>query len=204
MSNRCNRVPRFTSTLTEPPSAPYVGLSLKAVFMGAVLVIVVCLVVTYAELVIAHIQIGFLQMPPVVIGVFFFLLLLSNGLRAIKRRIGLSAPDMVTIYCMMLVASMVSSRGIMEKVVPLLVVPNYFANPTNRWQNLFYPHIRRWFVPFDPSAGPGQFVAVRFYERLRAGESIPWDLWITPILAWGFLVSLVVFAFLCITAILRK
>ena len=172
--------------------------------VGLVLVAAVCFVVSYAELVVASIQIGFLQMPPAVIGIFFFLVLLNRGMRRIKQRFGLSAGELMMIYCMMLVAAMISSRGVMEKIIPLLVTPNYFANPANRWRELFFPHIKKWLVAFDPQGEAGQFAASRFFEGLRAGESIPWEAWVVPLAVWGILVLLVVFAFLCLATILRR
>lgn len=172
--------------------------------LGLALVGVVCVVVSYAELVAMSIQIGFLQMPPVVIGIFFFIALVNRGMQRLRSRFGLSAGELMTMYCMMLVASMVSSRGIMEKLIPLLTAPNYFANPANRWKELYYPHIKQWLVPFDPGGGAQQFSAIRFYERLRAGEAIPWEVWVIPLAVWGILVLLVIFAFLCLATILRR
>lgn len=151
-----------------------------------------------------RIQIGFLQMPPAVIGLFFFIVLLNRLMRRLRTKLSLSAAELVMIYCMMLVASMISSRGIMEKIIPLLVTPNYFANNTNRWAELFYPHIKKWLVPFDPQGPAQQFVSVRFYERLRAGELVPWGAWALPLAAWGVLVLCIVFAFLCLATILRR
>ena len=180
------------------------GISFRAIVVGLVLVAAICFIVSYAELVIARIQIGFLQMPPAVIGIFFFLVLVNRCMQRIKQKLGLSAGELMMVYCMMLVASMVASRGIMEKILPLLVTPNYFANVTNRWRQLFYPHIKKWLVPFDPQGDVQQFVSQRFYERLRAGEGIPWDLWAPSLLAWGVLVLLIVFAFLCLATILRR
>ena len=180
------------------------GISFRAIVIGLVLVVAVCFIVTWAELVNGKIQIGFLQMPPVAIGMLFFVILVSRGLRSVKRKLGLSPAELMMMYCMMLVAAMISSRGIMEKIIPLLPTTNYFANSTNRWADLFYPHLKKWMVPFDPAGQPQQLVAVRFWERLRDGEHVPWDLWAIPLLAWGTLVLLVIFAFLCLAAILRR
>ena len=186
------------------PAPPRSGLSARAIIIGLVFVAVTCFVVTWGELVIARIQIGFLQMPPAVIGMFFMMMLVNKGMKRIKRRLALTAGELMMIYCMMLVAAMISSRGIMEKILPTLLTPNYFANATNRWQEMFYPHIKKWLVPFDPQGGPQQLVSLRFWERLRAGETIPWNLWITPLAAWGALVLIVIFAFLCLATILRR
>lgn len=193
---------------TEPASrdglAGRTGISLRAMLIGLILVALVCFVVSYAELVLMSIQIGFLQMPPAVIGIFFFLLLLNKGMQRIRRAFGLSAGELMMIYCMMLAASMISSRGIMEKIIPLLVTPSYFANVANRWQELFYPHMKSWMVPFDLQNPDDRFNAQRFFEGLRAGEAIPWGAWMVPLAAWGILVLLVIFAFLCLATILRR
>lgn len=180
------------------------GISVRALFIGIFLVVVVCFIVSYAELVIGRIQVGFLQMPPAAIGIFFFVVLLNKCLHRIAARFALNAAELIMIYCMIIVAAMVCSRGILEKIIPLLVTPNYFANPSNRWHDLFYPHIKKWLVPFDPELGPGQSPAIRFFEGLRAGETIPWHAWSVPLLAWGVLILLVIFAFLCMATILRR
>ena len=172
--------------------------------LGVVFVAITCFIVCYAELIIGRIQIGFLQMPPAAIGIFFFLVLLNRGMQRVRRRFGLSAAELLMIYCMMLVAAMISSRGVLEKLIPVLVTPIYFANPANRWQNLYFPYIKKWMVAFDPQGGPNQPVATDFFERLREGHSIPWGLWVIPLAAWGALVLLILFAFLCLASILRK
>lgn len=172
--------------------------------LGLVLVAITCCVVCYAELVTGRIQIGFLQMPPAVIGMFFFLVLANRAIVSLGRRLALSARETLMIYCMMLVAAMVASRGVLEKLIPLLVTPDYFANSSNEWQTIFFPHIRKWMVAFDPKGGVEQYSAKRFFEGVRVGEAIPWNDWIVPLAAWGALVLLVIFAFLCLATILRK
>jgi len=180
------------------------GTSLKAILIGVVFVIAICLIVSYAELVIMHIQIGFLQFPPVVIGLFFFLIIINGLLQKLSKRLGLKPHELMTIYCMMLIASMITSRGFMEKLIPALVGVNYYSNETNGWVDLFYPHIRDWLVPFDPTKGELQKVSVTFYEKLESWQSIPWGKWLTPLLAWGGLGAIIFFGFMCLATILRR
>jgi len=150
------------------------GISFRALLIGICLVILICFIVSYAELVITYIQIGFLQFPPAVIGVFFFLVMASRLVRRFNQRLALAPHELMLIYCMMLVASMISSRGIMEKLIPALIAVNYFANESNGWADLFFPHIKSWLVPFDPERKAQQSIAVNFYERLDASDPIPW------------------------------
>jgi hypothetical protein len=176
----------------------------KAFFIGLLGVAAACWVVSYAELVITYIQLGILQFPPVVLGLFLPILLVNRLLRRVARWLSLSSQELIIIYCMMLLGTMVASRGLMEKLLPLLVSPNYFANESNSWAQLFFPHIRRWMVPFDPSGPPRQKVAVRFFEGLRYGEPIPWGDWLGPLLAWLILVAAVFTTFFCLASILRR
>ena len=185
-------------------SAKMSGTSFRAVLIGVLFVVAVCFIVCYAELVIRYIQIGFLQFPPVVIGIFFFLVLANGLLQKIAKRLKFSQQELMTIYCMMLMASMVSSRGLMEKLIPALVAVNYYANETNAWAELFFPHIKGWVVPFDPSKGELQSVSVGFYEKMEEWQSIPWDKWSVPLLAWGVLVLMIFFGFLCLASLLRR
>ncbi|MDH7568496.1 MAG: hypothetical protein QHJ73_02770 [Armatimonadota bacterium] len=180
------------------------GVSVRAILIGLAAVVAVCCIVAYAELVIMYIQIGFLQMPPVVVAMLFFLFLASRYAARLRERFRLSPQELMTIYSMMLVASMITSRGLMEKLVALLVAPNYYANEPNRWQKLFFPYIKKWMVPWDPEGPAQQWVAQRFYEGLRYGEAIPWKAWALPLAAWGSLVVALFFGFLCLAALLRR
>ena len=186
-------------------TAPRQGLTARSVLAGVVCVALVCILVTWAELVISTIRIGYLQLPPVSIGMLMLVLALSHGLRQILgRRWAFTGPEIATVYIMCLVAAMVSSHGLVQRWIPLMVVPLYFANPGNRWMELFDSHIARWMVPFDPHGAAKQDVATWFYEKMPAGASIPWHAWVTPLLVWGFLLAMVVFAFMCLTAILQR
>jgi len=195
---------RVTTTLSANRQANEVGLSARAVLIGMLMVAVTCVLVCYAELVVAKIQIGFLQLPPVVVGLLFLLLVVRAFLSKWSKRLQLARHEVLIIYMMMLLASMISSRGLLQKVVPMLVVPNYMATPENGWQNLFFPYIKRWSVPWDPAGPPKQFVSSRFYDALRPGESVPWHAWLLPLSIWGVFVALVFFAFLCLAVLLRR
>src|SRR5437867_8061748 len=105
------------------------------------------------------------------------LLLGVQGLARNRERLRLRPHELFTIYVMMLLASMVSSRGLLQKLIPLLVVPNYNASAENGWPTKFFPNIRPWTVPWNPAGDPKQFVSARFFEALRPGERIPWHLW---------------------------
>lgn len=183
------------------------GVSVKAFVIGLIAAAAACLITSYAELAVKYIQIGFLQLPPVVVGLFVFLLLAAAWARRLSARLGLTPQELLTVYTMMLFAAMISSRGLLEKIIPLLVTPAYFANQSNRWADYYFPHIKDWMVPFDPSnpqVNSPQLVAKRFFEGIRGGYEIPWHQWIGPLVWWGLLALLIFGAFLCLASILRR
>ncbi len=180
------------------------ALSPRALLIGIVCVAITCVVVCYAELVDGQIQIGYLQLPPVVIGMLVLILAVQASLTRFSEKLRLKAHELFTIYIMMLLAAMVSSRGLLEKLIPLLIVPDYYANDTNHWRSLFFKYIPKWAVPFNPHGPINQYVATRFYDSLRPGERLPWNLWVIPLLAWGVLVICMFTSFLCLAALIRR
>jgi hypothetical protein len=176
-------------------------LSWRAVIIGLAGVVLVSVVVAETELV--YVQAGFLQLPPAALGGLLLLVGVRYSLGRSKRW-RLERQELATIYAMLLIAALVGSRGLIEKMLPLLVAPDYFANPTNHWRDRFFPHIKPWLVAFDPKGPPGQTIARAYYESLRAGEPIPWQAWIVPLFAWSALAGLVFFAFLCLASLLRR
>lgn len=197
----------LSSSPNPPPNRERLlksALSFKALCIGLICVVITCALVCYAELVVGKIQIGFLQLPPVVVGMLAVLLGFQYMLRRISDRFQIAQHELFTIYVMMLLAAMISSRGLMEKLIPLLIVPNYFATPENGWAKLFFRWIPKWAVPWNPNGPVKQFVATRFYDGLRPGEQIPWGLWVIPLIEWGLFVALLFTAFLCLAALLRR
>ncbi len=186
------------------PSAVRSQMSLRALVLGVLFAVLICFVVSYAELVIAYIQIGFLQLPPAVIGLFFFIIVLNRLTGRFNRRLSLSQQELMVVYCMMLLASMISSRGLMEKLIPALIAVNYYANESNEWAEIFFKNMRPQLVPFDVTKGGSQPIAVSFYENIDPNQPIPWREWIPPLLTWGVVVVLIFFGFLCLASILRR
>ncbi len=180
------------------------ALSGRGLLVGLVCVVITCVVVCYAELVVGKIQIGFLQLPPAVVGMLVLLLGVQALLTRLSPRLRLMPHEIFTVYIMMLLASMVSSRGLLQKLIPLLIVPNYNATSENHWSDLFAKFIPRWAVPWDTHGPPKQFVSTAFYEALKPGEHIPWQMWVVPMLAWGVFVALMFSAYLCLAVILRR
>jgi hypothetical protein len=197
-------------SVTDPPQTPAkpkptTGMTGRAFVVGIVCVVLTCVLVTWAELVISTIRIGYLQLPPVSIALLIFVLALTRGLsRLLKGRWAFNPAELATVYIMSVVAAMISSHGMVQKLLPLLAASNYFASDQNGWPKLFGGHIPAWLVPYDPGGASRQPVTAWYYERLPQGEAVPWHAWVTPLLVWILFFGLLYFAFLCLTALLRR
>ena len=200
-SSAMNNASRAGDGLSAQSSPLRMGRSLA---FGAGAVAVTAVLVTQAEMVLSSVRIGYLQLPPVALGLLLLMLALRQLARRFARRLDITDAEMLIIYVMMLVGAMVSSHGIAEKLVPLLVIPNYFSDKGNDWGGLFGSHTPRALVPYDPLQGAQQPVSAYFYEKLPRGAHLPWHAWVTPLLTWGVLVVLVLAAFLCLASLLRK
>jgi len=180
------------------------GVPFRALFWGAAGAALTALVVTQAEMVLSSLRVGYLQFPPVALGLLLILVFVNRGLKALWARLGLTSSDLLVVYSMVLVAAMVSSHGVIQKFIPQLVAAKYFQNNTNAWHERFDPHTSPNIVPYDPRNPDKQDVAEWYYNKLPRGQAVPWEAWVTPLLNWGLMIGLVVFAFLCLTAIMRR
>jgi len=176
----------------------------RAMVIGIGAVVVVCFLVSWAELVTGQIMIGFLQLPPVALAGLLLLVLANRAIARVSPRLRLRRAEIAAVYCMMVLAAMISSRGLMEDLIPMLVGVNYYADPGNRWEEMFFAHIPTRLVPWDTGAGIRQPAVVGFFEGLREGQSVPWEVWVGPLARWLVPVAAVFGAFLCLSVVLRR
>lgn len=175
----------------------------RTLFTGIVLTALTSIIVASAELIAQTIQIGMMQLPPVVVGLLFLLILCNRGLGRIRRQWAFTTAELAVLFVMMLFGAMLASRGLMERLLPTQAGVSYFAEG-NRWETLYFPHIRNEIVPWDVNEPQPEPPVKGFYQRLGYGESIPWGAWIASTARWLILIGAVFFAFLCISVLLRK
>lgn len=180
------------------------SVSPRAIIIGLLGAAAGCFVVCWAELVVAKIQIAICQFAPAAIGLLFLVILANLFLRNVARRFRLRPHEIIVIYVMILVASLTTSRGVLERWIPTLVAVNYYTTEANHWDKLYYEQIPPWAVAFDVRDGKPQKIAVDFYEALKPGRPVPWGAWLKPIGAWMIIIAALVFAYACMASILRK
>ncbi|CUU34956.1 MAG: hypothetical protein KatS3mg021_2232 [Fimbriimonadales bacterium] len=175
----------------------------RTLLAGTLLTALTSVIVASAELIAQTIQIGMMQLPPVVIALLFLLVLFNRGLARLRREWAFTTPELAVLFVMMLFGAMLASRGLMERLIPTQVGVSYYAEG-NRWETLYFPHIRPEIVPWDPQQPQPEPLVKHFYQRLPYGQSIPWGSWIASTAHWLVLIGAVFFAFLCISVLLRK
>ena len=129
---------------------------------------------------------------------FFPLTLFINPIAHKLTGSPLSSGELATAFIMMIVAAAIPSWGFTMNLIPLLGGYFYYATPENEWAAIIQPHIPSWLVPEEPST------IWKLFEGGANGESIPWQVWIGPLTAWGLFVTTLYCVTLCLLVILRK
>jgi len=181
------------------------GLRARALVFGIPLVVAISAIAVCADMVSKTIQFGVLQLAPPAVVALFLLVLLNKGLSRIAKRELLNAGDMLIIYSMLLIGVMVSTRGVIEKIIPPLAFLPYHSTDANGYNGLLTRHLPAWLLPFAPTPTASCPEGLReYYEGLARGQHIPWAAWIGPLCAMFVLVACVVCVFLCLSVIIRR
>ena len=176
-----------------------VGISRRAIIIGLACAAAECLIAPYNDFVIRNVFLAGGHFP---VGPFFLLtvlVLIGNRISsAIHPKLALSPRELVTIWCIMAAAAGIPSSGMMRHALRPLVAYQYFATPENDWYALFHQYIPDWRVVRDEGS------IKSFYEGISAGDSVPWNAWLTPLSAWTFYVFVLYFVVMCLSVLLRR
>ena len=178
--------------------SPREAVTPRAILVGMTCSLILGVADPYANMIIKGSYLGSNFTPIGVVFLFAIVVgLINTILRSIKPDLALTAGELAVVYIMSLIASAIPSYGLTEVLLPAMA-SMYYATPENRWLEDISPHVRPWLTPNDPEA-------VRsFFEGLPREGSIPWDAWMTPLVAWLSFVLVLYFVIFCITVILRK
>ena len=136
----------------------------------------------------------------------FFLFFLWVGvvqvlLGLIHRRLVLGKGELLTIYLMMVVATAFAGgerNGFCLMLLSSTAGVFYLATPENTWADRVHPYVADWMVPQDE-------MGIRwFFEGLPDGESIPWGMWLPPLLWWLVFMMALWTVSICTMVILRR
>lgn len=171
--------------------------TLKAFITGAIFCFLIAVAAPYSDNVVLGSSLALDHMPAGAIFIFFIFTLFINPILR-KMGMGFSSSEQLLIYIMLIVCSSVVTMGLGNQIFPMLAAPFYYATPENRWAELIQPHIKSWLVP------QGKEAIRCFFEGLPKGASIPWMVWIKPLLAWLPFIFALYLVMISIMVILRK
>jgi len=135
---------------------------------------------------------------PAAVFLFFLLVVFVNGLwKRWHPRTALRPPELITVYVMMIVACVVPTLGLTAQLLPVLGAVTYYANPGNGWDRLIHPHLHPLLIPRDKEA-------VRLFFEGKPGATVPWEVWLPPLLVWMPLILLLYFVMIAVMVIFRR
>ncbi|MCE2399477.1 hypothetical protein J4G08_01175 [Candidatus Poribacteria bacterium] len=171
-------------------------MTVRALLLGLALVIVQTAITPYNDYYLQGTDIAGNHFPLGAVFTLIFLTLVINPiLKRVFPRVTLNPAELIVIWVMMGVSSAIPSKGMMGFLLPYLAAPVYFATPENEWAETLHAHFPEWLIVWDKHA------VTNFYE----GESsVPWALWIKPIIVWSVFIILLYCVTICVSIILRK
>jgi hypothetical protein len=171
------------------------GVTLRALLIGLLAAAAINVEVAYVEYVLHASRLTLSHFPMGTLIVFLGVVVLLNAL----LRPRLSPPELLVILAMGLAAGTIPSVGLTGYFLGVLASPYYFASPENQWAEYFHPHIPSWMAPRNQDGAID-----RLFEGLPEGASIPWGVWVVPLLWWGGLIAAFVGVSVCLAVIFRR
>jgi hypothetical protein len=134
--------------------------------------------------------------------VVFIILLLTvanMGLRRVLPRAALTQGELLVVYAMLAISSVISGHDGVQVLAPSLAWPTQFQTPENRWERLFMSHLKPWLMVQNEVALKGYFTgnsSMYTWRVLRA--------WLVPVLSWTGFITILLWVMLCTNNVLRK
>ena len=171
-------------------------MTVRAILIGLALVILQTAITPYNDYYLQGTDIAGNHFPLGAVFTLIFLTLLVNPiLKTVLPRAMLNPKELIVIWVMMVVSSAIPSKGMIGFLLPYLAAPVYFATPENEWAETLHSHYPEWLIVWDKQA------VTNFYE----GESsVPWILWMKPILVWSAFIFLFYCVTICVSIVIRK
>ena len=164
---------------TTPHKEASSAITARGFLVGSVMSLLIAIGIPYGSMVIQGSRLGLSSATPAAFFLLFVLLLtLHVFLGALNRAWAFSRGELVTIFVMMAVATAIPTRGVIGMLLPMITGTFYYATPENQWADQVHPFLSGWMVVFDPEA------VKAFYEGTQGSSSIPWHVWLGPLLRW--------------------
>ncbi len=170
-----------------------------AFLLGLLFAAALGLTIPYTDMFLKASRLAYCHLP---IAPLFILLVLVGAYNRLAARVNpafaLTPTEALLIYAVLLAVVTMSSAGYGAWAVTVPTASFYYANPGNKWEELFWGFIPKWTRP-DPNSG----AVTGLYEGLHRAQSIPWHEWRVPLFAWTLFAFLFLATWLCWGLLLR-
>lgn len=186
------------SEVTEE-EARWSSVTVRSIAIGAALIPLTCMWVVQAEILWYSSQPTTVSLMPHVVFILFFLTLANLLVGRLAPGSQLNPGELLTIYVMLSLASVVCGHDSLEILVPMVTHGYYDATPENGWAASFHEFLPKWVLLDNREIVRG------FYE---GGSSMyRWDVvlaWARPLLWWASFVFALITSLFLVNALLRK
>lgn len=175
------------------------SVTVRSIAIGAALIPAMCMWVIQSEILWYSSQPTTVSLMPHVV---FLLFVLTVGNLVVRRYwpgAQLNPGELLTIYVMLSVGSVVCGHDSLEILVPMITHWKHGATPESGWADSFHEHLPR-FVLLDDKE-----IVEPFY--LGGSTMYRWEIiaaWAPPMLWWASFVFVLVFSLFLINTLLRK
>jgi hypothetical protein len=150
----------------------------RALLLGAVLSLGIGLILPVTEFLIQGTRLGLSSATP---AAFFLLFVILVGpqflLRCLNPAWSLSRSELLVVFSMMMVATVIPTRGFGGPFFSMATGAIYFASAENEWATQIQPHLSPMIVLKNAGA------VRQMYEGLE-GSPVPWEVWLRPLGWW--------------------
>ncbi|MDP6595162.1 MAG: hypothetical protein QGI86_04585 [Candidatus Poribacteria bacterium] len=154
----------------------------RAFLLGSIFSLTIGLMLPVTEFLIQGTRLGLSSATP---AAFFLLFVTLLGpqflLKCLKPRWALSPAEILAIFSMMMVATVIPTRGFGGPFFSMVSGATYYASTENEWATLILPYLPSTIVIKEADA------VRKMYEGLE-GASIPWHAWVRPLCWWSFFI----------------
>ncbi len=191
----------------EPP-VPAERIRLRAVLIGALLALGICVLTPFNNAYLKGTPLGGGQFPLAPFYLLVWMMLVTAALRAVFRgRRFLTGRELLVMWALMVLLSGVAWTGLARTFFLNLTAPYHFATVENRWEDVLQPLLPKGWYPASREAIDGFYNGIsgaRQMDWFEVLQRIPWDAWIGPLLEWTGFILLCYFVMICIVSLLSR
>ncbi|MCC7491318.1 MAG: hypothetical protein IT204_03180 [Fimbriimonadaceae bacterium] len=127
------------------------------------------------------------------------LVAINLGLKRIAPRWALTQGEFITIYVLLYMATALAGHDSLQLQIPVLSMPWYFADDSNKYATLLQPFLPEWLTVSNPD------VVKAFIEGHNSlFDQGHWRFWVIPIFWWTAFIAALGLVLICLNVFVRR